>query len=173
MIRLATPYDASGCQAIYAPIVRDETTSYEYEPPTVEEMRRRIETALPQYPWLVDERDEGIAGYAYATSFRSRAGYRWTAEVSVYVHPAHRRGGVGRGLYLQLLDRLRAQGFRTALAGISLPNPASIRFHEEFGFVPVGVFHGVGYKMGQWLDSGWWELSLQDLPSPPPPPRGV
>lgn len=173
MIRLATLDDAAGCQAIYAPIVLDSTTSYEYDPPTVEEMRRRIEAVLPNYPWLVDERGGMIAGYAYGTSFRSRAGYRWTVEVSVYVHEAHRRAGVGRGLYMELLDRLRTQGYRTAVAGISLPNPESERFHKRLGFTKVGDFHNVGYKMGQWLDSGWWELSLQELPVPPPPPRSV
>lgn len=169
MIRLATPHDAPGCHAIYAPIVRDTTVSYEIDPPTVEELRQRIEAA--QLPWLVDERDGAIAAYAYASPHRARAAYRWTVEVSVYVHEAHRRQGVARGLYAALFEQLRAQGYRTAVAGISLPNPASIRLHQALGFAHVGVYHNIGYKLGRWLDSDWWELSLQELPDPPPPPQ--
>lgn len=173
MIRQATASDAGGCRTIYAPIVRDTTLSYETEPPTAEEMRRRIETTLPQLPWLVDERGGDIAGFTYAAPFRSRLAYRWTVEVSLYIHEAHRRLGVGRGLYTALLDTLRRQGYRTALAVISLPNPPSVALHEDLGFTPVGVFHSAGFKFGSWLDSGWWELSLQSFEGTPPPPRPV
>lgn len=173
MNRLASDLDASACQAIYAPIVRDTTLSYETDPPTVEEMRRRIEVTFPRLPWLVDERGGTVAGFAYAAPFRSRPAYRWTVEVSVYIHEAHRRRGVGRGLYTTLLDTLRRQGYRTALAVISLPNPPSVALHEVLGFTSVGVFHNAGFKFGAWLDSGWWELSLQTFEGTPPPPKPV
>lgn len=171
MIRFAKPADAGPCQAIYTPIVRDTTLSYETEPPSVEEMRRRIESTLPQLPWLVDERGGTVAGFAYAAPFRTRAAYRWTVEVSVYIHEAGRRQGVGRGLYTTLLDMLRRQGYRTALAIISLPNPPSVALHEGLGFTPVGVFHNAGFKFGAWRDSGWWEFSLGAIDGAPAPPR--
>lgn len=169
-MRLATVDDALQTRAIYAPIVAETAVSFELEPPSVEEMRRRIETTLLTHPWLVCERD-GIIGYAYAGVFRARPAYQWTVEVSVYVHAAHRGKGVARALYASLFECLRAQGYRTALAGIALPNSASVALHERMGFRSVGVFHHVGFKLGTWHDVGWWELSLQELPSPPPRPQ--
>ncbi|MEK7757267.1 MAG: arsinothricin resistance N-acetyltransferase ArsN1 family B [Planctomycetota bacterium] len=170
VIRLATLDDAVEVQHIYAPIVVETAVSFELEPPSVEEMRRRIETTLLTLPWLVCACD-GVIGYAYAGPFRSRPAYQWTVEVSAYVHVAHRGKGVARALYTSLFECLRVQGYRTALAGIALPNSASVALHERMGFRSVGVFHHVGYKLGAWHDVGWWELSLQSLPDPPSPPR--
>jgi len=169
-IRLAGPDYAAGIHAIYAPIVAETAVSFELEPPSVEEMRRRIETTLLTLPWLVCER-EGVIGYAYAGVFRSRPAYQWTVEVSTYVHAAHRGKGVARALYTSLFECLRVQGYRTALAGIALPNLASVALHEGLEFRSVGVFHHVGYKFGAWHDVEWWELSLQELPDPTPRPR--
>ena len=94
--RLARSSDAAGIAAIYAPIVRDTTISFESEPPTADEMAARIETVLLDLPWIVCTEDGRLAGYAYATRYRSRAAYQWTVEVSVYVHVDHRGSGVGR-----------------------------------------------------------------------------
>lgn len=171
-IRLACLEDAAAIQSIYAPIVSETEVSFELEPPSVEEMRRRIETTLLTLPWLVCERD-GVIGYAYAGLFRSRPAYQWSVEVSVYVHAAHRGKGAGRALYASLLECLRVQGYRGALAGIVLPSPASVALHEGMGFRSVGVFHHVGHKLGAWHDVGWWELTLQSLPIPPQRPRAL
>ena len=94
-IRLATEDDAEGMLDIYAPIVRDTVISFEEQPPSVEEFRSRIRSVLERMPWLVCIIGGDIAGYAYATPFRTRPGYRWTAELTVYVHPACHRRGVG------------------------------------------------------------------------------
>jgi phosphinothricin acetyltransferase len=91
-------------------------------------------------------------------------------ETSVYVHPDHRRRGVAQGLYAALLAALRAQGFANALAGIALPNPASVGFHETCGFRHVGVYHAVGYKLGAWHDVAWLELRLRDVGEAVSPP---
>lgn len=170
MIRMASSRDAVAIQSIYAPIVAETAISFELEPPGVEEMRRRIETTLLTLPWLVCDGD-GVIGYAYAGVFRTRPAYQWTVEVSVYVHAAHRGKEVARTLYTSLFECLRVQGYRTALAGIVLPNAASVAIHERMGFRSIGVFHHVGYKFGAWHDVGWWELSLQEFPNPPPRPR--
>ena len=124
MIRLATLDDASGVQAIYAPIVRETAISFELEPPTVAEMEQRIVKTLEHLPWLVCERRGNILGYVYASQHRTRAAYQWSVDVSVYVHPNARRLGVGQALYRSLFALLALQGFYNAYAGITLPNPA-------------------------------------------------
>ncbi|HEY0735234.1 MAG TPA: arsinothricin resistance N-acetyltransferase ArsN1 family B [Herpetosiphonaceae bacterium] len=169
-IREATPDDAAQIQAIYAPIVSTTMISFELEPPSADEMRRRILHTRPALPWLVCER-AGILGYAYASQHRSRAAYQWSVDVSVYVHEQARRMHIGRALYTSLFKLLALQGFFNAYAGIALPNPASVGIHESLGFVPVGVYRGVGYKLGAWHDVGWWQLALQPRTDDPTPPR--
>lgn len=169
-IREATPDDAVQIQAIYAPIVSATSISFELEPPSADEMRRRILQTQSALPWLVCERD-GILGYAYASQHRSRAAYQWSVDVSVYVHEQARRMHIGRALYTSLFKILALQGFFNAYAGIALPNPASVGIHEALGFVPVGIYRGVGYKLGGWHDVGWWQLALQPRTDDPLPPR--
>jgi L-amino acid N-acyltransferase YncA len=170
VIRLATPHDAAGVQAIYAPIVRDTAISFELEPPTVQEMRRRIVETLEHWPWLICGHHGDVLGYVYAGQHRPRPAYQWSVDVSVYVHPDTRRTGVGRALYRSLFAVLGLQGYDQAFAGITLPNPASVGLHESLGFQPVGVYRGVGYKLGAWHDVGWWQLSLRERVIPPQPP---
>jgi len=170
VIRLATERDAEQIQAIYGPIVSQTAISFEAEPPTVEEMRRRIGETFGHFPWLVCEQQEKILGYAYSSKHRPRAAYQWSVDVSVYIHAEARRMGVGRALYGSLFQILRLQGFYNAYAGIALPNPASVGLHESLGFTLVGVYHEVGYKLDAWRDVGWWELSLRPKTVPPEPP---
>ena len=169
-IRLATADDAARVQAIYAPIVRDTAISFEVDPPGVPEMGRRIAHTLVTLPWLVSERDGETLGFAYAAAHRTRPAYRWSVDVSVYVTGHARRAGVGRGLYVPLLALLTAQGFTSAHAGITLPNPASVGLHQALGFTPVGVYRAVGFKLGSWHDVGWWQRRLREPTVPPPPP---
>jgi phosphinothricin acetyltransferase len=169
-IRLANERDAEQVAAIYAPNVTDTIISFESEPPSTDETSRRIEGTLERYPWLVCERRGRVLGYAYAGAHRSRAAYRWSVDVSAYVHGEARRVGVGRALYASLFAALDLQGFYNAYAGIALPNSASVGLHEAMGFRPVGVYQGVGYKMGAWHDVGWWHLPLRErVPDPNPP----
>ena len=169
-LRLATEDDAEAVQAIYAPIVRDTTTSFEYDVPTIEVIQGRIRYTLEKYPYLVCH-DEGIvAGYAYASLLRSRKAYQWSAEASVYTHPDYYKRGIGRALYRALFAVLKAQGFFTVFTGITQPNPASIGFHEAMGFEAVGVYKNIGFKQGGWHDVAWYGMELQpyaDNPSDP------
>jgi phosphinothricin acetyltransferase len=169
-IRFATPADAAQVQAIYAPFVRDTPISFELEPPDEAEMRARIVKTLATHPWLVLERGGEVAGYAYGSAHRERLGYQWSVDVSCYVSEEHRRRGIGQRLYRALFRVLRAQGFFNAYAGIALPNAASVALHESVGFVPVGIYRGVGFKLGRWHDVGWWSLRLQELRESPAPP---
>ena len=173
-IRLATEADAEAIQAIYAPYVRVTAISFELEPPDVAEMRTRISKTLALFPWLVCENSEGqVVGYAYASRHRDRAAYQWSVDAAVYVDLRTHRTGVGRGLYTSLFALLRLQGFYNVYAGIALPNEASVGLHKAVGFQPVGVYHGVGYKLGKWHDVSWWSLTLQPSAVEPAAPRPI
>ena len=153
--------DAAACLEIYAPFVRETAVSFEETVPTLEEFEGRIRSTTATHPWLVMEVEGKVVGYAYASKHRPRAAYRWTAEVTVYIDGQRHRSGIGRRLYVELLGRLRRQGFRLAVAGITLPNAASVGLHEAMGFEPVGVYERIGWKAGAWHDVGWWQLDLQ------------
>ncbi|ODR79135.1 GNAT family N-acetyltransferase [Haladaptatus sp. W1] len=168
-LRFAEAGDAADTAAIYAPVVRETAISFETTPPGEDEMADRIQTTLPTYPWVVCEHDGELLGYAYAGSHRSREAYRWSADVSVYVHRGHRRSGVGNGLYESLFSLLEKQGFYNAYAGIALPNPASVGLHESLGFEHVGTYEAVGYKDDAWQSVGWWHRRLRPLDDPEPP----
>src|SRR5689334_3771882 len=170
VIRVASEQDAPAVAAIYAPIVRDTTISFEIEPPAPEEMAQRIAKTLQTYPWLVAERGGQVIGTVYASKHRDPGAYRWSVNVSVYIGEQARRQGVGRALYERLITILKAQGFHSAYAGIALPNDASVGLHEAVGFKPLGIYKEVGFKHGQWRDTGWWRLTLSDDPGPPSEP---
>ena len=104
---------------------------------------------------------------------RSRIGYQWSVETSVYVHGDFQRRGVGRALYRSLLAILAAQGHFNAYTGITLPNPASVALHESVGFRPLTVYRHVGFKLGEWQDVGWWHAELQPYAASPPSPTPV
>ncbi|MDX6624402.1 MAG: hypothetical protein QOE75_2334 [Solirubrobacterales bacterium] len=176
-IRDADPArDAAACAAIYAPHVEDNPISFEERVPDAAEMTARIQRIQRTHPWLVAERGGEVVGYAYACPHRQRTAYRWSVDVSVYVAAGHVGEGIGRALYIALFERLRAQRFRMAYAGITLPNAASIALHESLGFAQVGTMREVGWKLGAWRDVGWFQLELAPAgperpPEPLPPSR--
>ena len=165
-IRLATLEDTSAMLDIYKPYVEHSAISFEVVPPSLEEFRNRITKTLEKYPWLVCEVDNQVVGYAYATEYRSRKAYQWSVEATVYLHSGFHRRGLGRDLYKKLFELLKQQGFVNVIAGITQPNSASVCLHEALGFTPVGIFHDVGFKLGQWWDVGYWELQLQKPQQP-------
>ena len=173
MIRMATPADGERLAAIYAPAVLERATSFELTAPDPAEMGRRIATLTLRTPWLVLEEEGRVMGYAYASPHRDRPAYQWSVEVSAYVDAAAHRAGRGRALYTALFGILVAQGFVNAYAGITLPNPASIGFHKALGFEEVGVYRGVGYKLGRWHDVIWLHRSLAPQRDDPEPPRSL
>lgn len=161
MIRSATWADTAACLDIYTPAIIDGTASFELEVPSLVEFEGRITKALESWAWLVSEDAGQVVGYAYGGTHRARAGYRWTTEVSVYVAASHHGRGIGRSLYEALFPILSNRGHETALAGITLPNDASVKLHQALGFTPIGIFHQVGWKFGRWHDTSWWERSLR------------
>lgn len=169
-IRLANAADGAAFAEIYRPAVTESAVSFEIVPPDGAEMSRRIEKVLALAPWLVYELDGAVAGYAYASAFRDRAAYQWSVEVSAYVAAHARAKGVGRSLYEVLLGLLALQGFRSAYAGITLPNDASVALHTSVGFTSVGVYRNVGFKNGAWHDVAWYERVIAPHDASPDPP---
>lgn len=173
MIRRVRHSDASAIASIYRPYVEDTPISFEIDPPSAAEMERRI-SAGARFPWYVEEVAGEIAAYAYASKHRERAAYQWAADVSVYTRVGLARRGSGRRLYSQVLDDLRSLGYANAFAGITLPNDASVAFHEAMGFAPIGIYRNVGFKQGRWHDVGWWQLPLRtDWTTTPAPPHAT
>jgi L-amino acid N-acyltransferase YncA len=170
VVRDARPSDAAACAAIYAPYVTGTAITFETEPPSEDEFAARIETASSSYAWLVLEDEGRVVGYAYGGRFHARPAYRWACEVSVYLETGRRRTGGGRALYQALLARLRERGFRIAIAGMTLPNEASVGLHEALGFEPVGTYRRIGYKLGGWHDVAWMQRRLLDEDGEPPEP---
>jgi phosphinothricin acetyltransferase len=164
VIRAAVPADAEALAAVYAPYVTGTAVSFEENPPTPDEVRARMAGGLP---WLVAEDRGGLLGFAYASPHRARAAYRWAVDVSVYLAPDARGRGLGTALYAVLLPLLADLGYASAHAGIALPNEPSVRLHERQGFVPVGVYRQVGFKLGRWHDVGWWQRALGRQPAVP------
>ena len=160
MIRDLTPGDAAQICEIYNHYIEHTIVSFEEAQVSLEEMRSRIVEIVPSLPWLVYEEEQQIMGYAYASKWKGRCAYRYSLESTVYLRPEAQGKGIGSELYKALIEELRSKGFHTVIGGISLPNEASIRLHEKFGFRKVAHFSEVGFKFGRWVDVGYWELKL-------------
>jgi L-amino acid N-acyltransferase YncA len=170
-IRIADPdRDAAAVADIYRPAVDASIASFEAVAPDVAEMARRIRATLERTPWLVAQEGESVIGYAYAGAHRERAGYRWSVDVSAYVHPEWQGRRVGRALYDELIPILRRQRFVNAYAGIALPNPASVALHESIGMRRIGVYELVGWKFGAWHDVAWYGRRIGEPSEPPAEP---
>lgn len=169
-IRLATPEDGPRLAEIYRPAVEGSPNSVELVPPDGEEMARRVSSTLVRYPWLVAE-VESVLGYAYAGPHRTRPGYAWSVEVSIYAAVEAHRRGVGRALYSTLFALLAVQGFQNAYAGVTGSNRPSHAFHLAMGFEVIGTYPRVSYKDGTWLDVVWYGRALGQHPPAPAAPR--
>jgi L-amino acid N-acyltransferase YncA len=170
-VRDADVSDAAACAAIYAAYVEATAISFETVAPSAAEMAARIASARSTHAWLVLEEHQAVVGYAYGSQFKARAAYRWACEVSVYVAPGRLRNGAGRMLYEALFARLAERGYRTAVAGMTLPNPGSEGLHRALGFEPVGTYRRIGWKYGSWYDVAWVQRELSAGDDPPAEPR--
>ncbi|HTQ99932.1 MAG TPA: arsinothricin resistance N-acetyltransferase ArsN1 family B [Candidatus Acidoferrum sp.] len=161
MIRSVTAADATAIAGIYNHYIRDSIITFEELPIDAGEMAARIaEITAAKLPWLVAERDGAVIGYAYATKWKTRSAYRFAVETTIYMAPQCTGSGFGTQLYRALVDRLQAGGIHVAIGGVALPNAASVALHEKLGFRKVAQFDQVGFKFGQWIDVGYWELLL-------------
>ena len=175
-IRMASPEEAGALLEIYRPYVAKTAISFEYQVPSPEEFRNRIGHILDRYPWLVLERDQEIAGYAYAAPFKERAAYDWAVETTIYIGWEHRGRGYGRMIYQKLEEILARQNIlnlNACIACTRLDDPyltnASMESHRHMGYRLVGEFRQCGYKFGRWYDMVWMEKLLGTHPEQPRP----
>ncbi len=165
-IRSVTLHDASAISSIYSHYVEQTPITFEIDVPDEKEMKKRITEYTQKFPWIVGTVNGKVVAYAYATPFKARAAYRWSVESSIYVDKDFHGKGFGEELYVALCERLKAIGVLNIIGGITLPNPASERLHEKMGFKFIGRFPEVGFKMGQWYDVGYWQLTLPKPKAP-------
>jgi phosphinothricin acetyltransferase len=165
LIRLAGAEDAAAIAAIYRAYVEDSRISFEEIAPDAREIAERMTN--PIHPWLIMKEDERVLGFTSTSPMRNRKAYRWSVETGIYLVPSAQGRGIGRQLLSAHLDLLQRQGFVTAIAGIALPNDASVALHEKLGFILSGIERGVGFKLGEWVDVGRWQRDL--VPRSPEP----
>lgn len=159
-VRPATLDDAEAIASIYNHYITHTIVTFEELPVAAADMRSRIAAVLERLPWLVLEHGGGIAGYAYASPWKARIGYRSAVESSIYLEPAQAGRGLGFVLYRDLLADLRARNIHCVIAGAALPNPASAALHQKLGFRQVAHFRENGFKFGRWIDVAYWQRLL-------------
>lgn len=160
MIRPVRSDDAAAICDIYNYYIDNTIITFEEEQVEPAEMKDRILQITKKLPWIVFEKDDMVAGYAYASEWKSRCAYKHSLETTVYLRQGMEGNGIGSKLYAELIEWLRKEKYHAAIGGISLPNDASIALHEKFGFKKIGQFVEVGYKFDKWIDVGYWELLL-------------
>lgn len=166
-IRLAESKDILEIMEIYRYYVDNTDITFEYVLPTVEEFTARIRGIQEKFPYLVAEKDGRVVGYAYAGTFKGRAAYDWSVELSVYVDKDCKGEGIGTLLYEELEKCLKKQNIVNLYACITYPNPTSQAFHEKMGYKTVAHFEKCGYKSGRWLDMIWMQKFLCERPQHP------
>jgi L-amino acid N-acyltransferase YncA len=160
-IRAAESSDAAAVTAIYNHYVRETIVTFEEEPVSAAEMARRMEEVrAASLPWLVAEEGSDVVGYAYATRWKARSGYRFSVEITVYLAAGHGGRGTGSKLYGELFPILEARKIHAVMGGIALPNERSVALHEKFGLRKVAHFQEVGFKLDRWIDVGYWQRIL-------------
>lgn len=174
-IRASRADDAPALAEIYGDAVLHGTGTFEEVPPDAAEMARRREAVVARgLPYVVAELDGRVAGYAYASPFRPRTGYRYTAETSIYIAPWAKGRGLGSALLAPVVAGCEALGLRQLMAVVGdSQNLASIALHRAFGFEVEGVMKAVGYKFGRWIDIVLMQRALNAGADAPPVGPGL
>ncbi|WOI38950.1 arsinothricin resistance N-acetyltransferase ArsN1 family B [Alteromonas sp. CI.11.F.A3] len=163
IIRDAVLEDSPKIAEIYNFYVANTCITFEETEVSSEEMSKRLrKVSESTLPWIVAVEDEAVIGYAYATKWKERTAYRFSVESTIYLSNEAQGKGLGTELYEVLLDKLKLLGINSVIGGITLPNSASVGLHEKLGMKKVAHFPKVGFKFGEWLDVGYWQLSLHN-----------
>ena len=173
IIKFVKIEDAPSLLSIYSQYVVNTAITFEYDVPSLEEYVQRIEKNTSEFPWLVCFRNDEIVGYAYASKFRYRTAYQWSPETTIYLSPLIHGKGIAKILYETLFSILRSQGYFSVFAGIAIPNDKSEGLHIGTGFVEIGVFKNIGYKLGAWHSTRWYQLKLKDYTNEPSIPVSI
>ena len=175
VIRRAREEDAEAILDIYTPYVLNTAITFEYTPPTIKEMRSRIQERKEKYPFIVLEDEGKIVGYAYLSPFKKREAYDWSAETSIYIRREERGRGLGSALLSALEKESRNMNLLSLEACIAIPHSSpdshltdeSVKFHERKGYVRRAYFPSSGYKFNSWYDMIWMEKELNPHTVPP------
>jgi phosphinothricin acetyltransferase len=161
-VRPATRVDLARITEIYNHYVLTTPITFDIEPVTEEQRVPWFHehTEAPRYRLLVAEEGGRIVGYAGTGRFRAKAAYDTSAELTIYCAPEATGRGVGATLYAALIEALSGVDLNRLVAGITLPNEASIALHRRFGFRDIGIFSEVGRKFGRYWDVLWMERPL-------------
>lgn len=175
IVRNAAIEDAGRILEIYDYYVRNTAITFEYDTPSLDEFKGRMEKTMQHYPYLIILRDGYIEGFAYAGVFVGRAAYGWSCEVTVYLDCNARKCGMGRIIYEALEKTLCDMGILNLYACIGYPEhddeyltTNSADFHAHLGYVKVGEFHKCGYKFGRWYNMIWMEKMIGEHKTNPP-----
>lgn len=160
MIRAVTIHDSQDLLEIYNYYVLNTAVTFDIEPLTLKAFETKLIRIESEYPFLVFEEHNEILGFAYGSRFRPKPAYNNTVESTVYVkHTVHGKQ-IGTKLYAALLDKLKQTSLHTVLGVLTIPNKASVKLHEKFGFKQVAELREVGLKFGKWQNIGIWQLHL-------------
>ncbi|OON95415.1 MAG: hypothetical protein ATN31_11025 [Candidatus Epulonipiscioides saccharophilum] len=174
MIRFIKETDIERVYEIYSYYVTYTEASLEIEAPTLEQFRKRVKSIMKTYPYIVYEsKDKNIIGFAYATKFMDREGYKYSVTTSIYLDPHFLGKGKGEHLYKSLLALLNVQGFYTAYAIVTKSNEKSMDFHEKIGFEPVAELDQIGYKFNKWIDTIYYAYPIKSLTKFPEPIKSI
>lgn len=161
-IRQVRLNDAEQIAEIYNFYILNTHHTFETEPITSGEMQERIGAIVKAHPYFVAEENGELLAYAHAAQYKSRCAYGSSIEISIYVKNRVKGKGIGTKLYEKLFEKLKQTDVHAIIAGIALPNDASIRLHEKFGFEKVAHFREIGFKFYKWIDVGYWELIMNN-----------
>ncbi len=159
--------DAAAICEIFNYYVANTIITFDEAPVSDQKMRERISETTTALPWFVAEESGEVLGFAFASTWKGRCAYRYSAETTAYVKQTQTGKGIGKSLYGKLISALLARSLHSVIGGIALPNRASVALHEKFGFVKAAHFKEVGRKFDQWIDVGYWKLQLPDAASVP------
>jgi len=172
-LRYATIEDNYDILMIYEYYVLNTAITFECNVPTIAEMNDRMKNIQKKYPFLVALVDNNIVGYTYASDFRYKEAYQWSAESTIYLNKDSTGKGIGKILYQKLIDILKIQGYYNLFGGIALPNDPSIELHLKLGFTKIGTYKNIGYKHGHWHSTQWYQLVLNPYQNEPKPPQMI
>ena len=160
MVREVRESDAEAMCRIYNKYITGTTITFEETPLLADDMIARIKNITQIYPWSVYEEKGKVLGYTYASKWKERSAYRYSVETGIYLDSDYVGKGIGTKLKTELLKALKEKSIHSVICGIALPNPSSIALCEKFKFEKIAHFKEVGYKLGKWVDVGYWELIL-------------
>ncbi|PGS51291.1 GNAT family N-acetyltransferase [Bacillus sp. AFS041924] len=159
-ITFATKEDVKEIVTIYNDAILNTTATFDTKIKTEEDMLMWFNNHSEMYPVIVSKENGVVTGYCSLTQFKEKDAYKHTVELSVYIHPEHRRKGLAKTLMLEMIEIAKILGHYTIISCITSGNEVSEKLHEKLGYKKVGHFYKVGQKFNQWLDIVYYQLML-------------